>query len=102
MLKNQAGELVSVEWEDALIYVAKRLRYFPGSEMAAVAGALCDAESLIALKDLMNRLGSETVCTEQSFPLGAVGTDFRSNYIMNSTIAGNSTSFSTRTPCECH
>ncbi|KAL0274810.1 UNVERIFIED_CONTAM: hypothetical protein PYX00_002845 [Menopon gallinae] len=87
MMKNQAGELVSVEWEDALIFIAKRLRYYSGKEMAAVAGALCDAESLMALKDLMNKLGSEIVCTEQSFPLGSVGIDFRSNYIMNSSIS---------------
>jgi NADH dehydrogenase (ubiquinone) Fe-S protein 1 len=29
---------------------------------------MVDAESLMALKDLMNRLGSETLCTEEIFP----------------------------------
>ena len=38
---------------------------------------------MVALKDLMNRLGSETVCTEEAFPGGA---DIRSTYVMNSSI----------------
>jgi len=29
---------------------------------------MVDAESLMALKDLMNRLGCETLCTEEIFP----------------------------------
>lgn len=33
--------------------------------MAAVAGGQVDAEALVALKDLLNRLGGETVCTEE-------------------------------------
>merc|ERR1711973_819457 len=35
-----------------------------------------------------NRLGSETLCTEEIFPMEASGTDLRSNYLLNSTIAG--------------
>merc|ERR1712168_1170645 len=41
-----------------------------------------------ALKDLLNRLGSENLCTEEIFPMEASGTDLRSNYLLNSTIAG--------------
>merc|ERR1712130_652002 len=44
--------------------------------------------SLTALKDLLNRLGTETLCTEEIFPMEASGTDLRSNYLLNSTIAG--------------
>ena len=42
----------------------------------------------MALKDLLNRLGSESLCTEEIFPMEASGTDLRSNYLLNSTIAG--------------
>lgn len=42
-------------------------------KVAAVAGSLVDAESLVALKDLVNKLGGDVVCTEQSFPLHASG-----------------------------
>jgi NADH dehydrogenase (ubiquinone) Fe-S protein 1 len=42
----------------------------------------------VALKDLLNRLGSEALCTEEIFPMDAAGTDFRSNYLLNTSIAG--------------
>lgn len=36
----------------------------------------------------MNRLDSEILCTEEIFPLDGSGTDLRSNYLLNSKIAG--------------
>jgi len=53
-----------------------------------LAGGLADAESLMALKDLLNRLGCEALCTEEIFPMEAGGTDLRSNYLLNTGIAG--------------
>ena len=53
--------------------------------MAAIAGGLQDVESLVALKDLFNSIGSENLYTEESFPCS---TDLRSSYILNSGIAG--------------
>lgn len=87
MLKNSQGELVAVEWEDALISVAKVLKS-AGDKVGAVAGGLADAEALVALKDLVNRLGSEQLATEQTFPLDGAGTDLRSSYLLNNKIAG--------------
>jgi NADH dehydrogenase (ubiquinone) Fe-S protein 1 len=55
------------------------------SEMAVVAGGLQDVESLVAMKDLLNRMGSENLYTEESFPSS---TDMRSSYILNSSITG--------------
>lgn len=43
MLKNASGELVAVQWEDALIAVSKAIRA-AGRDVAAVAGGLADAE----------------------------------------------------------
>ena len=43
----------------------------------------------MAFKDLLNRLGSEHVYTEKSFPLEGSGTDIRSNYLLNSKISGS-------------
>lgn len=88
MLRMPNGELEPVEWESALVQVAKRVNAAPRGKLAAVVGSLADAEAMVALKDLMNKLGSETVCTEQSFPLSGSGTDLRSNYVMNSSIQG--------------
>lgn len=45
-------------------------------------------QALVALKDMLNQLGSESLCTEEVFPMDGAGTDLRSNYLLNSTIAG--------------
>jgi len=88
MLKDSSGNLASVSWEEAIVAVAKMLDSTPGDEIAAVAGGLADAEALMSLKDLMNRLGAEAVCTEEIFPDDGTGTDLRSNYLFNTGIAG--------------
>merc|ERR1712142_242145 len=88
MVKDKAGNLVPASWEDAIVTVAKVLDSTPGEQVAAIAGGLADGESLMALKDMLNRLGSEALCTEEIFPDDGTGTDLRSNYLLNSGIAG--------------
>ncbi|MCP9257138.1 NADH-ubiquinone oxidoreductase 75 kDa subunit, mitochondrial [Dirofilaria immitis] len=88
MLRTHNGSLEPCSWEEALFAVASKLRAASPNHIAAIAGDLCDTESLIALKDLMNRFGSELVCTEESFPDGSGGTDLRCNYIMNDKFIG--------------
>ena len=75
MIKGSDGNLAPASWEGALVTVAKILDSTPSDQIAAVAGGL--VESLMALKDLLNRLGSETLCTEEIFPMEATGTDLR-------------------------
>ncbi|KAK2710630.1 NADH-ubiquinone oxidoreductase 75 kDa subunit, mitochondrial-like [Artemia franciscana] len=88
MVRDSKNELVPVEWEDALVAVSRALQSAQGNEIAGLAGGLADAEALISLKDLLNRLNSETLCTEEAFPMDGAGTDLRSNYLLNSRIAG--------------
>jgi NADH-quinone oxidoreductase subunit G len=53
--------------------------------MAAIAGDLCDAESMLALKDLMTVLGSPNIdCRQDGTPLGGAEVGF----LFNSGIAG--------------
>jgi len=85
MVRMPNGELQAVEWEGALIAVAKAVKA-AGGQIAGISGQLADLEAQVALKDLLNRLGSEVVTTEQGFVQG--GTDSRANYLLNSTIAG--------------
>ncbi|CAH0755904.1 unnamed protein product [Diatraea saccharalis] len=87
MLKDSRGNLTPVEWEDAIVAAARALRDCPPDKILAVAGDLADAEALIALKDFVNRLGSENTYTEQYFPTGGSGTDLRSSYLLNTKIA---------------
>ncbi|KAK9739265.1 NADH-ubiquinone oxidoreductase subunit G, C-terminal [Popillia japonica] len=86
MLRNSACELKPVDWEAALLTVAKVIKN-AGSSIGAIAGGFADAEALVALKDLLNKLGSEALCTEYTFPMDGSGTDLRSNYLLNNGIA---------------
>lgn len=88
MVKNEKGVFVYASWEDVLPRVAGVLQSVEGKDIAAVVGGLVDAEALIALKDLLNRLNCDTLCTEEIFPTAGAGTDLRSNYLLNTKIAG--------------
>lgn len=88
MVKDSTGNLVNTDWETALYAVADKLAGARGDQVAAIAGGFADAETLVSLKDLLNKLGSEALCTEEIFPMGAAGTDLRSNYLLNSSISG--------------
>lgn len=81
--RNSSGQLAPADWEDALFAAVEAINSAPGGEIAALVGPHADIEAMVALKDLMNRLGSETVCTEEDFPAGA---DIRSTYLLNSSI----------------
>ncbi|XP_065897520.1 NADH-ubiquinone oxidoreductase 75 kDa subunit, mitochondrial-like [Dysidea avara] len=88
MVKGDDGQLQPTDWESALIEVASKLRQLDGENMAAIAGGLADAESLVALKDLLNKFMCENLYTEETFPTVGASTDLRSNYLLNSGIAG--------------
>lgn len=66
---------------------AKSLTNVSADQCAAIAGKLADAEALVAMKDLVNKLGSERLATEQCYPKDGSGIDLRSNYLLNNTIA---------------
>ncbi len=91
-LIRQGDRFVPASWEDALARISEGLAESgaKGDEIKAVAGELADTESLVALKDLVNRLGSENLTLDQK--LGEVPTafnvDIRSNYLFNSSIEG--------------
>uniref|UniRef100_A0A3P9ANQ9 NADH-ubiquinone oxidoreductase 75 kDa subunit, mitochondrial n=1 Tax=Esox lucius TaxID=8010 RepID=A0A3P9ANQ9_ESOLU len=88
MVKDASGQLVTTTWEDALTRVAGVLQGAQGTSIAAIVGGMVDAEALIALKDLLNRFNSDNLCTEEIFPMEGAGSDLRSNYLLNSRIAG--------------
>lgn len=55
------------------VWMESQLQGVQGSEIAAIVGGLVDAESLVALKDLLNKLDSEILCTEEIFPMAGAG-----------------------------
>lgn len=85
MMKRD-GNLVPCNWREALQAVAEKMNATDAKKMMAVAGELSDAESMMALKDLMNKAGCERLAVDGSGP--AWDMDLRSSYVLNSTIAG--------------
>lgn len=53
--------------------VCVQLQSAEGGKIAAIAGGMADAEALVSLKDLLNRLNSENLCTEEVFPMSGAG-----------------------------
>lgn len=91
-LIKQGDRFIPASWEEALSAVANGLvaSGATGNQIKAIAGHLADTESLVALKDLVNRLGSDNLALDHqngdSTPVH--GVDIRSNYLFNSTIPG--------------
>ncbi|WP_427450297.1 NADH-quinone oxidoreductase subunit NuoG [Litorimonas sp. WD9-15] len=82
---RENGKLRPANWDEALGVVAEKLKGDP-SLMAAIAGDLCDAESMKALKDLMDSLGVKNIDCRQDGSL--IGEGPRQSYLFNTTIAG--------------
>ncbi|HEV2336055.1 MAG TPA: NADH-quinone oxidoreductase subunit NuoG [Stellaceae bacterium] len=83
---RRGGRLVEAEWSEALDLVAARLKSVPGERIAAIAGDLCDAEAMFALKELLGRLGATSLdCRQDGAKLDAAS---RAGYLFNTTIAG--------------
>lgn len=90
-LVRQGAHFVPASWPEALETIRAGLLASgaTGNEIQGVVGGLADAESMVVLKDLLNRLGSENAVTDE--PLGSHapinGVDVRSNYVFNDGIA---------------
>ncbi len=50
---REDGKLRPASWPEAFGAIAAKLNGLPGERIGAIAGDLCDAESMLALKDLM-------------------------------------------------
>ena len=80
------GKLQEASWEAAFAAIANRLKGLDGGRVAAIAGDLCCAESMLALKDLMTALGSPHLdCRQDGACLDPTA---RVGYLFNTTIAG--------------
>lgn len=79
-------------WENVLVEIKDKFDELQpkGDEIKFVAGELVETETLVAAKDLANKLGSENLALDQpqgSAPI-AHGVDVRSNFAFNSKITG--------------
>ncbi len=80
------GKLIRATWPDAFAAIEAKLKGLAGDRIGAIAGDLCDAESMVALKDVMSALGSSNLdCRQDGAALDASRREF---YTFNTTIAG--------------
>lgn len=91
-LIRRDNKFTPATWEQALTEIGNvhRALQLKANEFKAVAGQLTETESLVAMKDLTNKLGSDNLALDQpggSQPI-AHGVDIRSNYLFNSKIWG--------------
>ena len=83
---RESGKLRAATWAEAFSAIAAKLKGLAGERIGAVAGDLCDAESMLALKDLMAGLGSVNLdCRQDGAALEAGRRDF---YTFNTSVAG--------------
>ncbi|MFL1781074.1 NADH-quinone oxidoreductase subunit G [Candidatus Hepatincolaceae symbiont of Richtersius coronifer] len=80
------GRLQKVSWDLAFKEIANRLSTVKPEEIAALAGQFSDAESMMALKDLIKGLGSDNIdCRPANVFFDPKD---RNNYLFNTTITG--------------
>lgn len=83
---ENSGKLKEASWDEAFAFIAGRLEGVRGDQIGALAGDLCDVESMVALKDLMSALGSPHMDCRTDGALFDVSE--RAGYLFNATIAG--------------
>jgi NADH-quinone oxidoreductase subunit G len=80
------GRLRPATWSEALGAVAGRLRGAAPERIGAIVGDQCDAEAMLALRDLLRGLGTQNVDCRQDGAAQRLGR--REFYLFNTTIAG--------------
>jgi NADH-quinone oxidoreductase subunit G len=80
------GKLKTATWSEAFAAIGERLKGVEGNRIAALAGDQMDAESMLALKELMASLGSTNIDCRQDG--AALDPSSPAGYLFNTTIAG--------------
>jgi NADH-quinone oxidoreductase subunit G len=83
---RENGKLRAASWEEAFAAIAARVKATAPEKLGAIAGDLCDVESMFALKEFFTALGSQNLDCRQDGAL--FDTSKRGFYIFNTTIAG--------------
>lgn len=81
---RENGKLREASWDEAFGAIAAKVKGSSAERIAAIAGDLCDAESMFALKQMMGALGVTNIDCRQD---GAKLTGPRGSYVMNTGIA---------------
>lgn len=82
-LYRHEDKLCPIEWHYALEKASKILRCTCPSKLMAIAGPYCNAETLVAAKDLLNIMGSDHTYIERGLSYSDTGIDIRAAYSLN-------------------
>ncbi len=83
---DKSGKLVEATWDQAFAKIAEKLDGLKGEEIAGLVGDLTEVESIVALKDLLEKFGSPNMdCRTDG---ARFDPSERAGYLFNSTIAG--------------
>ncbi|OYV35543.1 MAG: NADH-quinone oxidoreductase subunit G, partial [Rhodospirillales bacterium 20-64-7] len=83
---REHGKLRAATWEEAFAAIAAKVKSVPADRLGALAGDLCDVESMLALKGFFAGLGSPNIdCRVDGARFDA---SQRAFYLFNTTIAG--------------
>ena len=83
---DKKGKLREASWDEAFAFIAKKLKGVKGDAIAGLVGDLAEVESIVALKDLLEKLGSPNMdCRTDGAKFDPSN---RAGYLFNSTIAG--------------
>ncbi|SNS41613.1 MULTISPECIES: NADH-quinone oxidoreductase subunit NuoG [unclassified Azospirillum] len=85
-VRGADGKLKPATWAEAFAAIKARVAPLPGNKVAGIAGDLVDVESVVALKDLLTKLGSANMDCRQDGALFDASN--RAGYIFNTGIAG--------------
>jgi NADH dehydrogenase (ubiquinone) Fe-S protein 1 len=80
------GSFEELTWSEALQLAANKLNETSGSEMSAIIGNFADVESIVALKDMLNRFDCDNFEIRSDAP--KLDADLRASYLLNSRITG--------------
>jgi NADH dehydrogenase (ubiquinone) Fe-S protein 1 len=85
-LRQPDGSFKELTLQEALTIAAQKLSSVQGHEIQGIIGQFNDVESILAFKDVLNRLNCDNIDVRKNVP--AFKADFRSQYLMNSRITG--------------
>jgi len=86
MIRGKNGEYTDIKWDEALTIAAEKLSSENPAYISAIIGDTADCESIVSLKDLMNRIGVENLNLKSDGL--KLDPTFRSGYLMNSRLRG--------------
>lgn len=86
MLRQEDGTFAELRWHEAMNVAKEQIEKVQGNEMCGIIGNFMDVESIVSFRDMLHRLGCEDIEVRNDAP--QMDVDFRSQYLMNSRIAG--------------